>query len=115
MRVLVVDDDEIAGKAVRWGLEEEGFEVAVVQDGRQVPGMILHFKPDVVVLDVNLSDMSGMQLARLVKLDWPKMPMIFASGSTERIDDDLASSIEFLMKPYPITDLADAIRRATAG
>jgi DNA-binding response OmpR family regulator len=112
VRVLLVDDDEIAGRSIRWALEEEGFEVAVVHIGRQAPGMIMRFKPDVVVLDINLSDMNGMELARLVRIDWPKLPMIFASGSCERIDEDLQKSIEFLMKPYPIAELVEAIHRA---
>jgi two-component system OmpR family response regulator len=113
VRVLIVDDDEIAGKAVSWALAEEGFGTAVVNLGRQVPGMIRHYKPDVLVLDVSLPDLNGFVVARLVRHDWPDLPIIFATGI--RPPEGLApmTGVEFLMKPYSIEAIVDVIRRLT--
>ena len=113
MRVLIVDDDEVAGKAVAWALGEEGFRTAVVNLGRQVPGMIRHYKPDVLVLDVSLPDLNGFVVARLVRHDWPDLPIIFATGSLPPEGMEPLSETEFLMKPYSIEAMVEVIRRLT--
>ena len=113
MRILLVDDNEVVGRTVTWALSQEGFETAFISLGRRVPGMIAHFKPDALVLDVNLPDLNGVLVARLVREDWPDLPIIFATGSIEPAELDLPARTEFLLKPYSIDALIDAIRHLT--
>ena len=71
--------------------------------------MIAHFKPDVVVMDVNLPDLNGTLVADLLRKDWPNLPIIFATGSCD--PSELPVGAEYLMKPFSIDALVEAITR----
>jgi CheY-like chemotaxis protein len=115
VRILVVDDNEAAGRAVASGLSEEGYETALVSLGRQVPGMIQQFKPDVLILDLNLPDLNGAMVARLIREDWPDLRIVFARGSIDPEELPLPPNTEFLLKPYSIEALVQTIQRSASS
>jgi two-component system OmpR family response regulator len=93
-----------------WALSWEGFETAVVALGKEVPHMIRGFGPDVLVLDFSQPEINGALIARLVREDWPDLPIVLACPR-EPIDTALPPNTECVTKPYSIDDLIEAIRR----
>ena len=66
-RVLVVDDDEDAAAILTLLLQHDGHEVRACPDGRSALALAPHFRPEVVVLDLRLTDMSGYRLASALR------------------------------------------------
>lgn len=115
-RVLVVEDDTSVADGMLSLLELEGFTVALAPSGGDALSMIPRFAPDVIVLDVGLPDIDGIELYRRLKKQWPQLRVIFSTGH-----GDIAALQEtmpppaplYLQKPYSIETLVTAIATAT--
>jgi PAS domain S-box-containing protein len=115
-RVLLVEDDEAVGEGIRALLEDEGFEVLLVARGREAMPAVESFGPDVVVLDVNLPDLSGLDVYELLLVSAPSLPVIFSTGHADAraLDDVHRRGVPSIMKPYDIADLVAMIHDAVA-
>jgi DNA-binding response OmpR family regulator len=116
VRVLLVEDNQSGAAAVQWALIEEGFEVDIVHRGREVVGSISHSRPDAVVLDVSLPDIDGIAVAEQIRLNWPLLPIIFATGHHSGALVQAALSVprtSILFKPYSIAALASTLKEMT--
>jgi DNA-binding response OmpR family regulator len=115
MRILLVEDNQPLAEGVLYVLRDYGHEVAVVGLGRQALGMVQHFKPDAVILDISLPDIDGTQVARFIRRDHPRLPIVFASGhdrDTGRVEAAvLDKTTGRLRKPYAIEELLELIER----
>ncbi|HWS72101.1 MAG TPA: ATP-binding protein, partial [Thermoanaerobaculia bacterium] len=115
VRVLLVEDDEAIACGVQWSLEAEGLDVQTVDRGADVASAVASFRPDVMVLDLNLPDEDGRDVYERVAADSP-LPVIFCSGHA--FEDEIESLLgnpftAFLMKPYSIAQLLQTIRQLT--
>ena len=112
--VLVVDDDELAGKAVVQLLSRRGFTMLTAQDGREALRMLGQQPVDVLVLDVMMPEMTGLELARALTYLRPEMPVIMMSGHVKAEDRRRAFTLgvrEYLQKPIPERTLEAALER----
>jgi len=112
IRLLLVEDDIQAANAIRFALAEYGFEVQTVNVGRQAIGTLIRHQSDAVVIDLTLPDVDGGALAKMIRHDWPDLPIIVVSGYEKPAG--LAPLLEqrktaFLQKPYDIGTLVEAI------
>jgi DNA-binding response OmpR family regulator len=117
-RVLVVDDDEGVRTGVTWALEADGFTVDAVQDGVRALEMIESSPPSLVVLDLSLPGIGGLDILRQVRrreaLDnsFP-LPIIVLSGRDGEADRivglDLGAD-DYLVKPFSPGELAARAR-----
>lgn len=112
LRVLVVDDDETVAYGLQWALEQEGIEVRVVATGGEAPAAVTEFRPDVVVLDLNLPDDRGRDVYRRIAAVSP-VAVVFSSGYA--LESEIAMLLRnprtaFLMKPYSFEDLLLILR-----
>ena len=83
--VLVVDDEEAIAEAVRARLQSEGFEVVVAGDGPEAIGLCEQVHPDLVVLDLMLPGMDGLEVCRQIQRDrW--VPVLMLTARTEEAD-----------------------------
>ncbi|MER5887705.1 response regulator transcription factor [Streptomyces sp. NPDC001941] len=119
IRVMVVDDHPMWRDAVARDLEGAGFEVvATAGDGEQAVRRARAAAPDVLVLDLNLPVMPGVQVAReLVGAD-PKLRVLVLSASGEHADVLEAvksGATGYLLKSASTEELIDAVRRTAAG
>jgi DNA-binding response OmpR family regulator len=112
VRALLIDDSEIVRMTTAWALSWEGFETAVVRLGRDVPGMIKTFEPDVLILDLSQPEVNGAMIARLLRENWPSLPIILAA-SVNGNDLGLPPRTELLPRPYSIEALVEAVVRLT--
>jgi len=117
-RVLVVDDDEGVRTGVTWALEADGFAVAAVQDGVHALELIETESPDLVVLDLSLPGIGGLDILRRVRQQEERagrfrLPIIVLSGrdgETDRIVGLDLGADDYLVKPFSPGELAARAR-----
>ena len=114
-RVLVADDNRDTVSTLVALLQAEGYEVRGVHRSVDVLGAEREFRPDVVILDLQMPDISGYDLARWLRSRYPqRCPLLIAvSGAFTRPADEQRSRISgfdyYLTKPYAIGDLVPLI------
>ena len=108
LRVLLVEDNLLAAEGMRLVLSDHGYRVRVVNYGREALGMVMHYHPDAVIIDVNLPDLDGSIVARAIRERCPELPIIFTTGLDRpaRLDAMLREPhTSLLRKPYGFDDL----------
>ena len=120
-RVLVAEDEPKQAELIRRYLEVEGYAVAVVHDGRSAVEEARRRAPDLVILDVMMPGMDGLDVCRILRYD-TEIPVIFVTArSTE---DDLLLGLDlgaddYITKPYSPRELMarvrTVLRRSGAG
>ena len=120
--VLVVDDEERIRSSLRGILSDEGFRVVDTADAPGVLDLIERESPAVVLLDVWMPEMDGIELLRRIKTERPKTPVIMISGHANIQSAVAATKLgasDFLQKPFSVSGLLASISRAleddTAG
>ena len=118
LRVLLVDDHDLFRTGMRALLEEEGFEVADAGNGdaalRRLPGM----QPDVVVMDVNMPGMSGIEATREIVARSPTtavMMLTVAQDDVRVLDAVMAGASGYLLKDARLEEIVAGIHAAAAG
>jgi DNA-binding response OmpR family regulator len=96
-------------------LESKGYEVVESADAAQALTAFDSHKIDLLLTDVGLPDMSGVDLARLIRARLPRLPVIFATGDDSVSGIDLDGQTRILQKPYGSDALHKLIVDAFAG
>jgi DNA-binding response OmpR family regulator len=114
-RVLVVDDDERVRTVVSWQLESDGFAVTHARDGADALDRIAAERPDLVVLDLSMPGVGGLDVLARVRRDepGPPLPVIVLSGrsgETDRIVGLDLGADDYLVKPFSPGELAARVR-----
>jgi DNA-binding NtrC family response regulator len=115
LKVLFVDDEEdfVRTMAERMEMREVGSEVAL--DGQQALQMLEDEVPDVMVLDLRMPGIDGLEVLRRVKKMYPQMEVIIMTGHGSEVDEAEArrlGAFDYLRKPVDINDLMEAVRNA---
>jgi DNA-binding NarL/FixJ family response regulator len=119
LRVLVVDDHDLFRTGLEALLEEEeGFVVANAPSGKTALATLEWFKPDVVVMDVNMPGMSGIEATERIQTLTPRVPVLMLSVSSQ--EDTIVEAVHagasgYLLKDTPLDDMVAGIRAAAAG
>ncbi len=114
-KLLVVDDEPNVLYSIEKGLQSDELEVVVAPTGRQGVEMVEQARPDAVILDVRLSDMSGLDVFDQIRRKAPRLPiiMITAYASTETaIEAMKRGAYEYLLKPVDLHQLREVVKRA---
>ena len=119
LRVIVADDDPLARRVVRDALEAGGIVViAEAANGREAVELSLHYKPDIVLMDLVMPDVDGIQATRRILAREPRVEVIILTSSD---DDEVgivglrAGASGFLNKRAGVEALPRALRGAVAG
>ncbi|HVE92429.1 MAG TPA: response regulator transcription factor [Actinomycetota bacterium] len=119
-RVLIVEDEPSLAETVAYGLEREGFECTVVTDGAKAVEYVRAWRPDVVLLDIMLPGMSGMDVCRTIRRAGPT-PIIMVTAKDAETDRVLGLELgadDYVTKPFSMRELVARVRavmRRTAG
>ncbi len=111
-RVLVVDDDPQILRALRINLKARGYDVRTAADGRHALREAAAFPPDVVVLDLGLPDLDGVEVVRGLR-GWSRMPIIVLSGRAGTADKVAAldaGADDYVTKPFDINEILARLR-----
>jgi PAS domain S-box-containing protein len=115
--VLVIDDEPLVLQNVRRSLEPHGFRVALANDGGSALARYREVAPDLVIVDLTMPDMNGVEVVRRMREAGATMPIILSSGN---LDIEVLRSLPpgavqgTLPKPYGPKALLEAIERAVA-
>jgi DNA-binding NarL/FixJ family response regulator len=119
IRVMIVDDHPMWRHGVARDLTEAGHEVvATTGEGRQAVRLAAAVRPDVVVLDLQLPDVSGVEVIRGVLATVPDVRVLMLSASGEQqsvLDAVKAGATGYLLKSAGVEEFVDAVRRTAAG
>jgi DNA-binding NarL/FixJ family response regulator len=119
LRVLIVDDHPIWRQGVAAGLEEADCGVAgTAGDGAQALRVAAATRPHVVLLDLNLPDLSGAEVTRQLLAADPSVRVVILSASADRqdvLDAMTAGASGYLVKSAQFSELLSAVRSAAAG
>jgi two-component system response regulator RegX3 len=110
--VLVVEDEESFIEALKVGLKREGFRVEVARDGLQALDMFDLVKPDVVLLDVMLPKLSGIDVCRQLRKK-TTTPIIMVTAKGAEIDTVVGLEVgadDYVTKPYRLRELTARMR-----
>ena len=113
IRVLVVDDEQTLSELVGLALRYEGWEVRTAADGLSAIAAARDFRPDLVVLDVMLPDIDGLEVLRRLRADIERMPVLFLTARddvTDRIAGLTAGGDDYVTKPFSIEELVLRLR-----
>jgi two-component system, OmpR family, response regulator len=112
-RVLVVDDEAYITDLVGTALRYEGFEVAVAASGREALTRAGEFRPDLLVLDVMLPDVDGIEVCTRLRRDGVQAPVVFltARDATEdKIAGLTVGGDDYVTKPFSLEELIARVR-----
>lgn len=113
MRVLLVEDDSLLGKAVRTGLEQQGHAVDWVQDGALAEIALLTNEYAATVLDLSLPKQDGMSLLKKLRAKGNGLPVLIITAredTAERIAGLDSGADDFIVKPFDLQELGARLR-----
>jgi len=114
-RILVVDDEPQLVRALRINLSARQHDVLTATDGEQALRSAAADRPEVIVLDLGLPDISGIEIVRQLRT-WSPVPIVVLSGRTDsrdKIDALDAGADDYLTKPFSVGELLARIRAVT--
>jgi DNA-binding response OmpR family regulator len=113
--VLVVDDEPTVRDVVGQYLARDGFRVVSTGDGREVTGLVERESPHLVVLDVMLPGIGGLELCRAIRARWP-IPVILLTARSEESDRIVGLELgadDYVTKPFSPRELLARVRAVT--
>src|SRR5437773_11989039 len=111
--ILVIDDDESLRDTIGVMLEQEGFRAELAADGRSGYDRALVLKPDLLLVDLRLPGMSGVEICRQLRAARVKTPIIVLSAVGDEVDKVLLLEIgadDYVVKPFGSRELLARIR-----
>ncbi len=120
-KVLIVEDDEAMGVALRDGFQFEGYEVALARDGESGLRMAASERPDLIVLDLMLPKLSGLDVCRKIRAEGLAVPIIMLTARGQEIDKVLGLKMgadDYVTKPFGFMELfarVEAVLRRSGG
>lgn len=119
-RVLLVEDEPNIAEAIRFILTREGWEVAVESDGAAALGRVAELKPDLVILDLMLPGMSGLEILTALRanplISHVKVMMLTAKGQgRDRDAAERAGVSAFMAKPFSNAEMRSQVRTLMEG
>jgi DNA-binding response OmpR family regulator len=115
--IIIVEDDEDIADSIRYNLEREGFRVRIATTGEQALKLILDRPPDVVLLDLNLPGMSGLEICRRLRAETAtaRVPIVILTARADESDKVLGLELgadDYITKPFGMRELVARIRSA---
>src|SRR5262245_36831607 len=108
MKVLIIEDEPEMLAGLRDNFEFEGFEVVAAKDGVQALDVASATKPDLIILDVMLPRMSGLDVCRQLRAKGAAMPIIMLTARGQEVDKVIGLEVgadDYVTKPFSIKEL----------
>lgn len=114
-RILVVEDDAKLREILKGALES-GYDILLAKDGQEALTLARTFRPDVILLDLQLPRLGGLDVLKVLKMSAETIPIPVVvlsalEGSCSLLDAGALGAQEYLLKPTPLTEVRDAIQR----
>lgn len=112
MKILVVDDEELLVKGIRFNLQNDGYQVITGSNGLEAVQLTQSQKPDLIVLDVMMPEMDGLTACSAIR-EFSDIPIILLTAKTDDMDKLMGfdhGADDYLTKPFNILELKARIR-----
>ena len=116
--VLVADDNDVAQRLCRRVLEKAGYNVLIAVDGLQAVEVALSQHPAMILMDVAMPGIDGIEAMRRIKAAIPDQPIVIASAHSMASDRErflAAGADDILSKPFRLADLVAIVAKLTAN
>lgn len=111
-RVLVVDDEKLIVKGIRFSLEQEGMEVSCAYDGEEALDMAKENEYDIILLDIMLPKMNGLEVCQQIR-EFSSVPIVMLTAKGEDMDKILGleyGADDYITKPFNILEVKARIK-----
>jgi two-component system, OmpR family, alkaline phosphatase synthesis response regulator PhoP len=114
-KILIVDDEQDIVELVSYNLEKEGFKTVKAYDGEAAMGMVSSEKPDLMILDLMLPKMNGLDVCRAIRRnpETANLPIIMLTAKGDEIDKIIGLEIgadDYVTKPFSVKELIARVR-----
>lgn len=113
-KILIVEDDPAISSLIRTTLELQGYQFQTAQTGAEALAIEVSYTPDVIILDLGLPDMDGVEIIRKIR-SWSSIPIIVVSARMEdrdKVEALDAGADDYLTKPFSIEEFLARVRVA---
>ena len=113
-RLLIADDEEALQRLYKEEFEEEGYEVLLAGNGNEVLELLKDPDrlPDLIVMDIRMPGLNGIETLRLIKEKYPKLPVILCSAYSEfKQDFSVWASEDYVVKSSDLSELKETVKK----
>ena len=110
--ILVVEDEEALADTIRYGLEREGYEVSIAPDGRAALERFRADRPALVILDLMLPELSGLDVCRAIRAE-SDVPIVIVTAKDAEADKVAGLELgadDYVTKPFSVRELVSRVR-----
>ena len=111
-RIVVVEDEDNLLEALRYNLTKEGYEVAAADNGREGLALAADIRPDLVILDIMLPEMDGLDVCRNIRGE-SDVPILMLTAKGEEVDKVVGLELgadDYVVKPFSMRELLARVR-----
>jgi DNA-binding response OmpR family regulator len=111
--ILIVEDERSVSRGLEYGLRSEGLQTTLAETGRQALEYARTIKPDLILLDLRLPDISGFDVCRQLRSEGMRMPILILTAKDEEVDKVIGLELgadDYVVKPYGLRELISRIR-----
>ncbi|WP_293768524.1 response regulator transcription factor [uncultured Corynebacterium sp.] len=113
MKILVVDDEQAVRESLRRSLSFNGYDIELAADGHEAVDLVHRESPDLIILDVNMPNMDGLEVCRVLRGEgWgrPILMLTARDGVSDRVAGLDAGADDYLPKPFALEELLARVR-----
>jgi len=114
-KILIVEDDRTLLEALKYRMSKEGYTVCTALDGVQALEVARAEKPDLIILDIMLPNLDGLEVCRILRKKGMNVPILMLTAKAEEIDRVVGLELgadDYITKPFSIRELLARIRAA---
>jgi DNA-binding response OmpR family regulator len=118
VKILLVDDEAEFASTLAERLELRGYRVTIANDGEEALQIVQDDPPQVVILDVRMPGLGGLEVLKRIKMEHRGLPVILLTGvgsTKDGIQGMQLGAFDYLMKPIRIEELTEKIREAAGS
>lgn len=112
-RILIVEDERAVARGLEYALASEGFDVKWARDGQQAIALTFQERPDLILLDIRLPDISGFDVCRQLRAAGQRQPILMLTARDEEVDKVLGLELgadDYIVKPYSLREVISRVR-----
>ena len=112
MKILIVDDEELLVKGIRFNLQNDGYETITGKDGLEAVALAKEEKPDLIILDVMMPNMDGLTACSHIR-EFSSVPIILLTAKSDDMDKLLGfdnGADDYITKPFNILEVKARVR-----